>query len=92
MRKSDYISDHIEELASKLLLLIPEEAKTVPSDIKAHFKSTLQSAFAKLDLVNREEFDTQVKVLQRTRAKVEALEEKLAEQKKAHTAKIEDKK
>jgi len=35
--------------------------------------------FAQLDLVTREEFDTQAQVLARTRAKLEALEKRLAE-------------
>ena len=40
-------------------------------------KSLLQNALSKLDLVTREEFDAQSAVLQRTRQKVDALEEKL---------------
>ena len=35
--------------------------------------------FAKLDLVTREEFDVQSQVLQRTRAKLEVLAQKVAE-------------
>ena len=34
----------------------------------------LQSAFTRLDLVTREEFDTQTRVLARTREKLEQLE------------------
>ncbi|MDF3054847.1 MAG: hypothetical protein K0Q74_754 [Gammaproteobacteria bacterium] len=72
-------SESIDELVNKLISLIPEGARTLPEDLKAHFKSVLQSAFKKLDLVTREEFDTQVKVLRRTRAKVDELEKQLAE-------------
>jgi BMFP domain-containing protein YqiC len=39
----------------------------------------LQSAFSKLDLVSREEFDSQMVVLARTRARLESLEAKVAE-------------
>jgi BMFP domain-containing protein YqiC len=39
----------------------------------------LQSGFSKLDLVSREEFDSQMVVLARTRARLEALEAKVAE-------------
>lgn len=39
----------------------------------------MQSAFSKLDLVSREEFDSQMVVLARTRARLEALEAKVAE-------------
>jgi BMFP domain-containing protein YqiC len=39
----------------------------------------LQSAFSKLDLVSRDEFDSQMVVLSRTRARLEALEAKVSE-------------
>ena len=39
----------------------------------------MQSGFSKLDLVSREEFDSQMAVLARTRARLEALEAKVAE-------------
>lgn len=39
----------------------------------------LQSAFSRLDLVTREEFDAQSAVLARTRARLEALEEAVAQ-------------
>lgn len=38
----------------------------------------LQAALARLDLVTREEFDAQAAVLQRTRQKLEQLEQQLA--------------
>lgn len=39
----------------------------------------LQAALARLDLVTREEFDAQAAVLLRTRQKLEALEQQLAQ-------------
>lgn len=49
------------------------------ADIENQFKALMQSGFSKLDLVSREEFDTQMLVLERTRARLEALEARLAE-------------
>ncbi|MFP8967961.1 accessory factor UbiK family protein [Pokkaliibacter sp. CJK22405] len=46
-------------------------------EIQKIVRQALQSTFAKLDLVTREEFDIQVEVLQRTRARLEALEVRL---------------
>lgn len=66
--------NHLEELAKKLLAVLPENLQVINSDIQSKFNDVLQIAFTKLDLVTREEFDAQVKVLARTRAKVEALE------------------
>jgi BMFP domain-containing protein YqiC len=43
------------------------------------FKDILQATFTRMDLLTREEFDAQVKVLARTREKVEALQQQLDE-------------
>ncbi|MGE6793653.1 accessory factor UbiK family protein [Pseudomonas guineae] len=48
-------------------------------EFEAQFKMLLQSTFSKLDLVSRDEFDSQMVVLARTRARMEALEAKIAE-------------
>jgi BMFP domain-containing protein YqiC len=47
--------------------------------VQQQIKTVLQSSFAKLDLVTREEFDAQAAVLQRTREKLEQLEALVAE-------------
>ena len=49
------------------------------AEFESHFKSILQSGFSKLDLVSREEFDSQMVVLARTRARLETLEAKVLE-------------
>ncbi|HEY7239122.1 MAG TPA: accessory factor UbiK family protein [Burkholderiales bacterium] len=48
-------------------------------DIEKNVKALLQSGLLRLDLVTRQEFDTQSQVLLRTREKVEQLEAKIAE-------------
>ncbi|MBB3214481.1 hypothetical protein FHW67_003799 [Herbaspirillum sp. Sphag1AN] len=48
-------------------------------DIEKNVKAMLGQGFAKLDLVTREEFDIQAQVLAKTRAKLEALEARVAE-------------
>jgi BMFP domain-containing protein YqiC len=48
-------------------------------DIEKNMKSMLSHGFSKLDLVTREEFDIQADVLAKTRAKLEALEARVAE-------------
>ena len=48
-------------------------------DIEKNVKSMMTQGFSKLDLVTREEFDVQTQVLAKTRAKLEALETRLAE-------------
>ena len=48
-------------------------------DIEKNMKAMLNQGFSKLDLLTREEFDIQSEVLQRTRARLEALEARVAE-------------
>ncbi|MFZ6645782.1 accessory factor UbiK family protein [Undibacterium sp. TJN25] len=48
-------------------------------DIEKNVKAMMSQGFAKLDLVTREEFDIQAQVLAKTRAKLEALEARVAE-------------
>ena len=70
---------NLDELARQLAEAVPEGLKSMSDDLERNFKSLLQSGMERLDLVSREEFDVQVAVLQRTRAKLETLEAKLAE-------------
>lgn len=65
---------HLEDLAKKLYESLPKNIQGFEQDIKQQFKEVLQSAFTHLDLVTREEFDVQVKVLARSREKIDALE------------------
>lgn len=48
-------------------------------DIEKNVKAMLSQGFSKLDLVTREEFDVQMQVLAKTRAKLEALEARVIE-------------
>jgi BMFP domain-containing protein YqiC len=47
-------------------------------DIERNMKAMMTQGFSKLDLVTREEFDIQAEVLAKTRAKLEALEARVA--------------
>jgi ubiquinone biosynthesis accessory factor UbiK len=66
----------LEELSAKVRDLV---AKSPAGDLDKNIHALLQSAFTKLALVSREEFDVQTEVLRRTREKLEHLEKKLAE-------------
>ena len=69
----------IEEFAEKFSQSVPPGAKAFKDDMEKSFKQLLQAAIAKMDLVTREEFDVQKKVLAKTREKVEALEKVIAD-------------
>jgi ubiquinone biosynthesis accessory factor UbiK len=67
----------IDEIARRLLESVPPALRGMQQDLETNFRSVLRASLGKLDLVTREEFDTQVKVLERTRAKLEELERKV---------------
>ena len=71
--------DSIEKLAKKLADAVPEGLRSMRGELEKNFRSVLNSGLGKLDLVTREEFEVQEAVLARTREKLEALEERLAE-------------
>jgi len=54
-------------------------ARSPVADLEKNLRALMQSAFSRLDLVSRGEFDVQREVLARTRAKLAELEAKLAE-------------
>jgi len=74
-------------LVKQLVDAIPAGLRSFPREVEKQFHQILQAAFVKMDLVTREEFDAQVRVLQRTREKLEALEKKLSNPKSKPTAK-----
>lgn len=69
----------IDNLAQRLAGVLPQGARDLQQDLEKNFRAVLQASFARLDLVTREEFEVQARVLARTRAKLEALEKKVAE-------------
>ena len=64
----------IEDIARRLLESIPPSLRAAQQDLETNFRSVLRSGLSKLDLTTREEFDTQTRVLARTREMVEQLE------------------
>jgi BMFP domain-containing protein YqiC len=69
----------IDALARRLAATVPAGIGAVREDLARNFAGVLGSGLERLDLVTREEFDVQRKVLERTRARLEALEARLAQ-------------
>ncbi|TXI91770.1 MAG: accessory factor UbiK family protein [Neisseriales bacterium] len=64
-----------EQILEKITSQLAEAIKASPfQDIETNLKAILQASFEKLDLVSREEFDIQQKVLLQTRMKLDELE------------------
>jgi BMFP domain-containing protein YqiC len=64
----------IDEIARRLMDNLPPALRATQRDLESNFRAVLRASLGKLDLVTRDEFDTQSRVLERTRARLEALE------------------
>jgi len=69
-----------EKLLGDLSARLAEMAAHNPAkELEKNFRGLLSSAFARMELVSREEYDVQVQVLARAREKLAALEARVAE-------------
>jgi len=69
----------IEELARKLASSLPPGARAMREDMEKNFRAVLETGLARMNLVTREEFEVQQRVLERSREKLAALEARIAE-------------
>lgn len=77
----------LDELARQLAESVPQNLRVLGQDLERNFKSMIQSGLERMELVTREEFDLQRGVLERTRAKLETMEQRLSELEKALSGK-----
>ncbi len=72
----NFNSKLLDDLATR----IGQAVEASPAkDIEKNVKALLQGSLTRMDLVSRQEFDTQAEVLAKTREKLERLEARLAE-------------
>lgn len=69
----------IDDLSRKLSESLPPGVGRMKEEAEEQFRLVLARSFEKMNLVSREEFDTQTAVLRRTREKLEQLQEKVAQ-------------
>jgi BMFP domain-containing protein YqiC len=67
----------IDEIAKRLVEGLPDSARTMRRDLESNFRAVLQASLSKLDLTTRSEFEVQTKVLARSRALIEQLEQRV---------------
>jgi BMFP domain-containing protein YqiC len=72
-------SSGLDELARRLAESVPESVRAFGRDLEGNFKAVLQAQLSKLDLISRQEFDVQAAILERTQAKLTAMEARLKE-------------
>ncbi len=71
MKPEDFLKD-VQNKIGDLLRQSPAK------DVERNVKAVLAQGFSKLDIVTREDFDTQAQVLARTRQRLEELERRIA--------------
>ena len=71
-------TESIDQLADRVGQLIPPGLGQAREDIRANVRDVLTRGLKELDLVTREEFDVQTRVLERTRQRLETLEWRIA--------------
>ncbi|MFT6408533.1 MAG: BMFP domain-containing protein YqiC [Arenicella sp.] len=69
-------ADIINRIMLTAKAVVPE---SLSNDVKENVKAAIQDVISDLDVVTREELDTQKAVLQKTRAKVDQMELVIAE-------------
>lgn len=76
-----------DDLAQKLFATLPLSLQNIENDIQQKFKEILQATFTRMDLITRDEFDVQCKVLARTREKLEQLQNQVEDLLKVQNSK-----
>jgi hypothetical protein len=69
----------IDDISRRINDAIPPGAREVRRDIEKNVRAILHASFEKLDLVTRDEFELQAKVLEHTRTRLLDLERQIIE-------------
>ncbi|WP_114690212.1 accessory factor UbiK family protein [Polynucleobacter necessarius] len=79
MQKPGEILEQIQRIANDMQNKVGDAIRHSPAqEIEKNVRAMMNQGFQKMDLVTREEFALQTKVLAKTREKLEALEAKVA--------------
>ncbi|MGO1247245.1 MAG: ubiquinone biosynthesis accessory factor UbiK [Oceanisphaera sp.] len=68
----------LEDITKQIQNSLPNGIKNMGEEAEKRIRTVLQAQLGKLDMVTREEFDVQTKVLLRTREKLNEIEATLA--------------
>ena len=78
MQKPSQLFEQMQTIAVDMQSKISEAIRNSPAkDIEKNVRAMMNQGFQNMDLVTREEFDLQSRVLAKTREKLEALEAKV---------------
>jgi len=82
----------IDELVRRVLESLPagQQLERLGDDLRKNLRAALGAAVARMDLVEREDFEVQREVLLRTRERLDALADRVATLEGGHTAPAAD--
>ena len=69
---------HLDDAVTKIKELLPDNVIDFKNTGEDKLKLVLEGLLQKLEMVSREEYDVQAEVLQRTRQRLEQLEQRIA--------------
>lgn len=67
----------LDDLARRFTENLPAGVRELQQEMEKNVRTAMQAAFSRMDLVTREEFDAQAKVLARTRAQLDELQSQI---------------
>ena len=73
----NFDNEMIDELTRKISKILPEDSAAFREEISQKLKAALSSSLKNMDLVTREEFDIQARLLAKTRAKLDDLQSQI---------------
>jgi len=68
---------HLDETVAKIKQLLPDNVADLKNTGEEKLKLVLEGLLQKLEMVSREEYEIQTEVLQRTRQRLEQLEQRI---------------
>ena len=69
----------IDQVSRRIADGLPLDTRVLGDDFRRSLRAAVAAAVERLELVSREELDVQAELLSRTRAKVDALEQRVAQ-------------
>ncbi len=69
----------LDEIVRKISAAIPDDLKTAKQNLEKNVRVAAEGVFQRLDLVTREEFDVQAKMLSESQQRVKKLEQLIQE-------------
>lgn len=69
----------LQDLLDKISTVLPDSAVELQQDIEKNIKAQAKGLLQKMDLVTKEEFNVQAKLLERYREKLHELENRVSE-------------